>query len=319
MQYPLIITIALPLTETQRARLQAAAPGAELRFCLPDEVTEVQVRDAEILIGKIPPDLCQKALRVKWYQANAAGPDAYLKPGVFAPGVVVTSAVGAYGLAVGEHCFAMTLTLLKRLPGYRDAQRTHAWRSLGQVGTLWNAKVLVIGLGDIGGTYARLCRGCGSHVTGLRRHPGEVPDYLDALLPMERLDELLPDADVVALFLPGGEATHRLLSRGRIARMKPGALVINGGRGTVLDTDALCKALHSGALGGAGLDVTDPEPLPPQHPLWDEPTALITPHVAGNFHLPETLDRIVNIAADNLRRYQVGEPLRNQMDRPPVC
>jgi len=315
MQHPLIITVALPLNALQRARLQSAAPEAEFRFCPPDDVNEFHVQDADILIGSIPPALCQKARRVKWYQANAAGPDAYLKPGVFAPEVIVTSAVGAYGLAVGEHCFAMTLALLKRLPGYRDAQHAHVWRSQGQVRTLLNARVLVLGTGDIGATYARLCRSCGAKVTGLRRHPTDTPDYLDALLPIERLDSLLPDADVVALFLPGGEATRGLLNEARIAIMKPGALIINGGRGTVLDTNALCAALHSGALGGAGLDVTDPEPLPPQHPLWDEPTALITPHVSGGFHLPETLDRIVDIAADNLRRYLSGEPLRNRMDR----
>ncbi len=317
MQHSLIITVALPLSEPQRARLQGTAPGAEFRFCPPDEVLETQVRDADILIGKIPPAICQKARNVKWYQANAAGPDAYLKPGVFAPEVIVTSAVGAYGLAVGEHCFAMTLALLKRLPGYRDAQHAHVWRSQGQVRTLRSARVLVLGLGDIGETYGRLCHGCGSHVTGLRRHPGDTPDYLDALLPIERLDTLLPEADIVALFLPESESTIGLLNKERIDMMKPGALVINGGRGTVLDTAALCAALHIGALGGAGLDVTDPEPLPPQHPLWDEPNALITPHVAGGFHLPETVERIVDIAAENLRRYQSSEPLINRMDRTP--
>ena len=123
------------------------------------------------------------------------------------------------------------------------------------------------------------------------------------------------EADVVALFLPGGSGTYHLLDARRIALMKKGAVLVNGGRGTAVDTDALTAALRTGSMGGAALDVTDPEPLPPGHPLWDMENVLITPHAAGGFSLPQTLDRIVEIAADNLRRYLAGEPLHNAVER----
>ena len=128
------------------------------------------------------------------------------------------------------------------------------------------------------------------------------------------MDSLLPRADVVAVTLPGTQATSGLLSRERIARMKEGAVLLNVGRGTIVDTEALCDALESGRLGGAGVDVTDPEPLPPEHRLWRLPTAVVTPHVSGFYHLKETHERIVDIMVENLKRFQAGEPLKNQVD-----
>ncbi len=316
MRQDICITVALPLTQAQSETLRAAAPQAVFRFLAPENVREEDVRDAQVLIGKIPPSVCAAAPRVRWYQAAAAGPDAYLKPGIFAPEVTVTTAVGAYGPAVSEHLFAMTLAVLKHLPAYRDAQRTHIWKNLGTTGTMAGANVLVLGAGDIGGSYAVLCHALGARVVGIRRHTEAAPGGMwDAQAAPDALDRLLPEADVVALFLPGGSGTYHLLDARRIALMKKGAVLVNGGRGTAVDTDALTAALRTGSMGGAALDVTDPEPLPPGHPLWDMENVLITPHAAGGFSLPQTLDRIVEIAADNLRRYLAGEPLHNAVER----
>ena len=119
----------------------------------------------------------------------------------------------------------------------------------------------------------------------------------------------------MALSLPDTPETRHLFNAGRLALCKPGAILLNVGRGTAVDGEALAAAVHSGQLSGAGLDVTDPEPLPPEHPLWAEPNVIITPHVTGGFSLPKTLDNIVDIFAHNLRRYAAGQPLDNQMDR----
>ena len=124
-----------------------------------------------------------------------------------------------------------------------------------------------------------------------------------------------PQADLVALSLPDTPETRHLFNAGRMALCKPGAILLNVGRGTAVDGEALAAAVHSGQLSGAGLDVTDPEPLPPEHPLWAEPNVIITPHVTGGFSLPKTLDNIVDIFAHNLKRYAAGQPLDNQMDR----
>ena len=129
------------------------------------------------------------------------------------------------------------------------------------------------------------------------------------------LDEELPQADLVALSLPGTPETRRMFDADRLARCKRGAILLNVGRGSTVDCDALAAAVQSGALYGAALDVTDPEPLPPDHPLWNLDTVLITPHISGRFSLPRTLENIVEIFAHNLARFAAGQTLDNQMSR----
>ena len=136
----------------------------------------------------------------------------------------------------------------------------------------------------------------------------------DEVYGLDALDSLLPRADVVALSLPGNPSTRHVLNRERIGLLNPNAIVLNVGRGTAIDTDALCDALYGGKIAGAALDVTDPEPLPEDHPLWDAPRTLITPHISGGYSLPETLEQICGIFAENLERFRKGEPLRNVVD-----
>lgn len=129
------------------------------------------------------------------------------------------------------------------------------------------------------------------------------------------MDAELPEADLVALSLPGTPETEHLFHRERIAKCKPGAILMNVGRGSVVDHMALYEAVHSGRLFGAALDVTEPEPLPSDHPLWREPGVIITPHVSGGFSLPKTLDNIADIFVHNLKKYAAGQPLDNQVNR----
>jgi len=142
-----------------------------------------------------------------------------------------------------------------------------------------------------------------------------MPDYVTNLYTMEKLDECLAWADIVYLSLPDTPETAGLFDRQRLLKMKPGSFLLNVGRGNVVDLDALCDCLESGHLAGAGVDVTDPEPLPAQHRAWDVENLIITPHVSGGFHLDYTHDRIVEICAGNLGRFVRGEPLYNLVDR----
>ncbi len=309
------ILVVLPLEEYQREILEAAAPKASFSYRTSQTVTPEDLSKATILIGWAPAELCRHATKLEWYQSHTSGPDAYLKEGVIRPEAIITSATGAYGLAVPEHMLAMTLMIIKRLHTYRDAQRSHLWKSQGAITSIWNSNVLVIGLGDLGIGYAKLCSSLGAHVVGVRRTIAPKPFCVEEVYTGEELDNLLPKADIVALCLPDNQGTRHMMDERRLSLMKPGSVLINGGRGASVDTDALLRALRSGHIFGAGLDVTDPEPLPPDHPLWDEPSAVITPHVAGGFYLPENLDRIVRISAENLRRYFAGEQLMNVMDR----
>ena len=319
--------VTIPTGERHRNLLQQAAPGWEFRFrgtdtlvCAPQEalpgqpVTQEDVDWAQVILGNVPAAMLHGSPALEWLQTNSAGVEAYIRPGVLAGDTLLTNATGAYGLAIAEHMLGMLLELFKKLELYRDAQKSGAWQSQGAVKAVYGSTVLVLGMGDIGGEFAARCKALGAKVIGVRRSPRPCPEYADEVHLLEDLDSLLPHADVVAVTLPGTDATRGLMSRERLAKMKEGAVLLNVGRGFIVDTEALCDALERGHLSGAGVDVTDPEPLPPTHRLWNIPTAVVTPHISGFYHLRETHERIVDIFLENLRHFQAGEPLRNLVD-----
>ncbi len=308
---------ALPLNERQQNSLRAAAPRAQFRFA-PHPAQE-DVLWADAVLGNVPVEMIRQNKHLAWLQSDFAGPDAYLAPGVLPESCLVTNATGAYGLAISEWMLAMWLGLCKDLFLYRDRQAQQRWEPIPRpVQGVAGARVLCVGLGDIGSSFARRAHALGAQVVGVRRtaHPDEpCPPWCLRVVGQAQLDAELPAADLVALSLPGTPQTTRLFDAARLARMKPGSILINVGRGSAVDSDALAAALHSGRLLGAGLDVTDPEPLPPGHPLWSEPRAIITPHNSGKFSLPQTLENIVQIFAVNLRHAAAGEALDNQIPR----
>ncbi len=308
------ILVTLPVEDRHRAAFESAAPLAEILYMAADSVTEDILGTVTAVIGNVSAARFKNFANIRWVQLNLAGTDGFTSPGVLAPGTVLTNASGAYGLAVSEHMLGQLLMQIKRLDQYQDAQRKRQWTDFGTVKSIWGSRTLVVGLGDIGGAFARKMYALGSEVQGIRKSPGEKPEELEAVGTFAQLDEWLTEADFVALSLPGTPATYHLFGAERLARMKPGAVLINAGRGQTVDSLALNDALRNGRLGGACLDVTDPEPLPADHPLWDAPNLLLTPHVSGFYHLPETLERIVRIAVSNLKAFMAGQPLKNQVD-----
>ncbi|MCH5353018.1 MAG: D-2-hydroxyacid dehydrogenase [Acutalibacter sp.] len=325
------ILIVIPLEQRQKKLLEETASGCEVRVRSlsgdgPDSslgftdltespaLTEEDMEWADILLGNVSPAMLEKFSRLQWMQTGSAGVEGYLKLPIWKRGTILTNSTGAYGLAISEHMLGTLLEILKKLELYRDAQKTGSWNSQGRVKSIWNSTVLVLGMGDIGSEFGKRCKALGAKVIGIRRTDRAKPDFADEVATLEKLDDLLPQADVVAITLPGTEATKNLFHRERMERMKDGAVLLNVGRGSIVDTEALCDALESGKLWGAGLDVTDPEPLPPDHRLWSIPTAVITPHVSGYYHLKETHERIFTLFAENLKRFLAEEPLHNQID-----
>ena len=309
------VLVVIPMVQEQRSRLKEALPGAEYYFTSIGEVTEEQVQQAEIILGNVPPEMIQKSQRLLWLHLNSAGYDPYVKEGILGSHTILTTSSGAYGKAVSEHMFVMLLALMKKLHRYRDDQKQHIWGEEGEVVSIGDAVILILGAGDIGKHFAKQAHALGAYVIGVKRSLEECPPCMDELHVNKELKELLPRADAVVSFLPSTNESRGLFNKELFALMKKGSYFVNGGRGDLVCTEDLCDALESGHLAGAALDVTDPEPLPEDHRLWDVPNAFITPHVSGFYHLPETLRNVVAICTEKVRRYHVGEPLRNVVKR----
>jgi phosphoglycerate dehydrogenase-like enzyme len=305
------VLVVIPINENEKERLQSKLPEAEYIYTTPKEITEELVKSADIIIGNVPPQYIRGTKNLKWLQLNSAGTDGYCAAGVIPEGAYLTNATGAYGLAISEHMLGMLLEIKKKLNLYYMNQKQHLWKSEGNVTSIEGSTALVVGLGDIGGDFARRMKALGSYTIGVKRTEGQKPEYIDELYTMEALDTLLPRADVVALSLPGTKDTYHLFNRDKFNLMKKDAVLLNVGRGSAICTEDLCDALENGIIRGAGLDVTDPEPLPADHRLWDVPGVVITPHISGQYNLPETLKRIVDISIENLERFTKQEPLRN--------
>ena len=309
------ILVVLPVNETHKAVLSDAISGSgdsyELVYTEGAEPSADDLKDASVIIGTFDKAMLRHAEKAEWYQLSWSGSDAFLAPGVLRKGLVLTSAVGAYGLAVSEHMLAQTFALIRRFGQYGRNQVRHDWRPMGPVTSVEGSVIAVLGLGDIGGDYARKVKALGAYVIGLRKSVREKLPYLDEQYTIAELDAVLPRADIVAMVLPGSAETAHIMDEERLRKMKPGAYLLNSGRGTAVDLAALKTLLREGRIGGVALDVTEPEPLPADDELWDLDNVIITPHIAGQLLLPETLNRIIRIAAENLGHWIKGEPLRN--------
>ena len=305
------ILVVIPMNREQREKLEAGMPDAVYTYKEIQSVAQGQVREADIILGNVPASMIQQSGKLKWLHLNSAGFDPYADPGILHEDTILTTSSGAYGQAVSEHMFAMLLAMQKKLHLYRDDQRAQEWTDEGEVSSMTDFTVVIFGAGDIGGKFAKLAQAFGAYVIGVKRSPGPCPDSMDELHTMEDMEKLLPLADAVVSFLPSTEETKGIFDKQVFDGMKQGSFFVNGGRGNTVCTEDLCDALESGHLAGAALDVTDPEPLPKGHRLWSLKNAWVTPHISGYYHLPQTQRNVAALAAENLRRYEAGEKLRN--------
>ena len=299
----------LPLHEGEREEFEAIAPDAVHVYAHRSTATPDQLAAATIIFGWPREGDMKQAVSLKWFQSMWAGTEEY--NGHLPEGVLFTSSSGSNSRSVAEHMLTSLLAVCRRLPTYLNSQRAHIWKDEGPMKTILGGTVLVVGAGNVGSTFARLCQGLGARTIGLKRTVRGPVEGFDEIRAIDELDTLLPQADVVALTLPHSPQTVGLINASRIARMKDDAVLLSAGRGSVLDQDALAEAMKGGKLWGAALDVTDPEPLPADSPLWDVPNLLLTPHVAGGMRLEITRRKCVEMAQENLRRYLAGEKLHN--------
>lgn len=308
------VLVLISINDTKKKYLEENTPNFNFEFVSYDKLSLVQVQNANVIIGNPPAEMLSQAKNLEWLHLESAGTGCYVHPGILPEGVVLTNSTGAYGLAISEHMLAMLLEIYKKLYLYRDHQKNGDWVDEGVVKSVYNSTALIVGLGDIGGGFAEKMHALGSYTIGVRRAGSQKPDYLDELYHLDELDALLPRADVVALCLPETKETYHLFNREKLLLMKQDAVLLNVGRGTAIQTEDLCDIMEAGHLLGAGLDVTDPEPLPSEHRLWRIPNVILTPHVSGGDHLSETSNRIFQIAAQNLSAFSNNELLRNTID-----
>ncbi len=280
--------------------------------------TTGDVREAEVILGSPTDEQMKAAAKAKWIQIQSSGAGQYLDPAKgLRQGVMLTTNSGAFGQSISEYVLAMVLALYKKPPLYRDNQNVRVWRDEGAQESPAGKDLLSLGAGNIGTHVAQLFAPFGCRITGFRRNASVPVPGFDRIIGKEGLDAALQEADIVVCCLPGTPGTAGLLSRERLSLLKESALLINVGRGSLIDQDALADMLEEGRLAGAGLDVTSPEPLPADHRLWGCRNCILTPHITGHSfgHLGATEEKMREIFTENLARYRDGEPLLNLFDR----
>lgn len=306
----LLITGGMPEYLMEKIRTD----GYEMKHI--ENPTDADLAAAEVIVGFPPVPRLAAATHVKWLQIPWSGADGYADHPDFPARIILTNATGAFGRSIAEYVFAAVFALMRRFHQYRDCQQEARWERQGDEMSPTGKKVLILGAGDIGTHTAQLFKMMGCHITGVRRVVRTIPAEFDAMITLEQVDALLPEADIVIGCMPHTPLTQGFMNRERLERMKSTAIFVNVGRGTLVDHDALADILKEGKIYGAALDVTNPEPLPADHPLWKCRNVMITPHISGQTFagLKDKEEIFVQICKENLQRYREGKPLQNQVD-----
>lgn len=309
------IVLCYPLESRHLRQIQEVAPHAELVNAGQERIA-AELPTADIFCGhaKVPvpwPETVA-AGRLRWIQSSAAGLDHCLTPEVIASDILVTSASGLFADQVAEQTLALLLGLLRGLPTFFRAQQKKEFIRRPTL-DLHRATVGIVGLGGNGRRLAEVLAPFRVRILATDVFPEEKPDQVESLWPAERLDELLRQVDVLILCVPLNAQTRGMIDAAALAKMKPGAVLINVARGPVVVEKDLVAALESKHLAGAGLDVTEVEPLPESSRLWDMPNVIITPHVGAQSR--SRIDDTTDLICENLARYLAGKPLRNLVDK----
>jgi phosphoglycerate dehydrogenase-like enzyme len=289
--------------ETLRDRLD----GHTVRHASTPVEEREAIESADIATGvSIGPSLLERATKLRLFACAYAG-TGHLPLDSFAThDIAVTNAAGVHSASASEHVIGSILSFSRRL---HDAARADNWEVPSPY-ELAGSTVTIVGLGAIGTSVADRLEPFGVETIGVRRSP-DSGGPTDEIIGPDRLHQALARSDFVVLCCPLTDETRGLIGTEEIATLSAEAVLVNVARGEVIDTDALVYALQRGRLGGAALDVTDPEPLPDDHPLWDLDDVLITPHTAGA--TPTYYDRLADIVVDNVERIEAGHPLRNRV------
>ena len=308
---PIKIVFWPPLEAEWMAKVKAL--GVDAFAAQTEEEVLREAGDAVAFCGNPTPAILSAATQLRWIQAQNIGLDNFFFPELRESSVTVTNVRGIYSDVIADHVFALLLSFARGLHHYVRRQQEGRWAKSGEVIHVAGTTLGVIGLGGIGLAVAERGRVFRMRILGLDPAPKDRPDYVEAVYAVDRLHEMLAQVDFLAICVPHTSLTAHMIDAAALKVMKPGAILINIGRGKVVDLKALTEALEAGALGGAGLDVFEEEPLPEGHPLWAMENVVITPHVAGSS--PRIIPRRMDLIVENVRRFCEGEPLLNLVDK----
>ena len=287
---------------SSEAEAIALAPGADVAF-----------------MAELRPAHFAAAGQLRWIHSSAAGVGNMLFPELVQSEVVLTNSSGVSADPIAEHVLGLTLALFRKFPAAFRSQALRHWAQNDMVSPpplrhVQGAHALIIGLGSIGAACAWRFAALGAEVSAIRRRLDRpAPPGVSRVASVEDLHQLLPQADVVVISAAQTRATRGLIGDTELSLMPPHGILINVSRGKLVDERALVVALQQGTISGAGLDVFEHEPLPPESPLWALPNVIITPHMSG--FRPDHWDAVTTLFADNLQRFERGEPLRNVVDK----
>ena len=309
------LVLCYPVEARHEAQIAEAAPWAEVVNAGQERVA-AEILAADLFCGHakvpMPWDEVVRQGRLRWIQSSAAGLDHCLTPAVVESDIVVTSASGVLANQVSEHAIALATALCRGLKGFFAAQgRKEFVRRPTR--DLHHSTVGIVGFGGVGRRLAEVLAPFKTRILATDAFPIDRPPHVAELLPANRLEDLLRQVDFLFLAAPLTSATRGMIGDGQLAQMMPTSFLINMARGPLVVEAALVRALESGRLAGAALDVTEVEPLPPTSRLWDLPNVIITPHVAGQS--ARRIDDMTDFFCENLRRYRTGRPLLNLVDK----
>lgn len=276
------------------------------------DVCVSDVSDVDVIVGNIDPALLSEAKQCRFLQLESAGNDRYLQ---IPAQIALCNASGSFGIAIAEYVIGSLIAWKRSLFQYYDAQKQGFWqRRLGASGLAGN-KALILGCGDVGGSIAAALKALGVHVSGYRRQAGMTDHRFDEIIAGDALHDTLKQVDILINALPHTAATKGFLTKDKLCAMKPEAMFVNIGRGSVVHLDDLYEVLNERKIAGAILDVYEIEPLPEAHPLWKLDNVLMTPHISGTFETRQAWLAYNEIVIENLRAFALGKSLRNLVDR----
>ncbi|MDO5101081.1 MAG: D-2-hydroxyacid dehydrogenase [Eubacteriales bacterium] len=313
-----IIVLGSELQQKHKDMIRKTVTEVKTKLCFAksEEDIPAEFADAEVLYGYGKKTVAQNK-NLKWLCVPSAGVEYLLRPGIFAnQDCLITNSAGAYGVSIAEHIVMVSLMMMRQMTIVYRKTISGEWGERLPQRSLKDCRITVLGTGDIGRTFAQRAKVFEpKSMVGVCRSGICKESIFDQIYKTEELDEVLAHTDLLVMSLPNTKETQGILSRERLGLLPQGAYIVNVGRGSAIDEEALADSLDAGRLAGAALDVFVTEPLPSDSRLWNTKNLLITPHVAGNLTLGYTLDKNVEMFCEDLIRYMNGQPLTYAIDK----